>query len=35
MKTRPILGVLLVVGIAIVKPALGDHWKDANGQGRW
>jgi hypothetical protein len=35
MRTRPILGVLIVVGIAIVKPALADDWKDTSGQGQW
>jgi hypothetical protein len=28
MSTWTILGVLLVVGIGIVKPALGREWKD-------
>lgn len=35
MRTRSILGVLMVVGITIVWPALGDDWKDTSGQGRW
>lgn len=35
MRTRPILGVLMLVGIAMVGPALGHDWKDASGQGRW
>ena len=33
MRTRPIVVVLMVVGI--VGPALGDEWKDKSGQGRW
>jgi hypothetical protein len=28
MSTWPILGVLMVVGIGLVSPALGDEWKD-------
>jgi hypothetical protein len=34
MSTWPILGVLLVVGLGIVTPALDDEWKDKSGQGR-
>jgi hypothetical protein len=37
MRTWPILGVLLVIGIGfgIVRPALGDGWKHERGQGQW
>jgi hypothetical protein len=28
MSTWPILGVLMVVGLGLVRPALGDEWKD-------
>lgn len=35
MRRWPILGVLMVVGICIVRPALGDDWKDESGRGRW
>jgi hypothetical protein len=35
MRTLPILGVLLLVGIGIVRPALGDGWKGQSGQPRW
>jgi hypothetical protein len=28
MRTWPILGVLMVVGIGLVRPALGHEWKD-------
>ena len=28
MRIWPILGVLMVVGIGLVRPALGNHWKD-------
>ena len=27
MRTWPILGLLMVVGIGLVRPALGDEWK--------
>lgn len=29
------LVVLMVVGIATVRPAVGDDWKDESGHGRW
>jgi hypothetical protein len=35
MRTLPILGVLLLVGIGIVRPALGDARKGQSGQPRW
>ena len=35
MRTWPLLGVLLVVGLGLVGPALGDEWKHERGQGRW
>jgi hypothetical protein len=35
MRIWPILGSLMVVGIGIVGPALGDDWKYKSGQGRW
>jgi hypothetical protein len=35
MSTWPILGVLLVIGICIVRPELSDGWPDEGGQGRW
>jgi hypothetical protein len=28
MSTWPMLGILIVVGIGIVRPALGGEWKD-------
>ena len=28
MRTWPILGILMVVGIGLVRPALGHEWKD-------
>jgi hypothetical protein len=35
MRTRAILGVLIVVGIGIVMPALGDDSKHESGRGQW
>jgi hypothetical protein len=35
MRALPVLGVLLLVGIGIVRPALGDDWKGQSGQPRW
>ena len=32
MRTWPILGVLMVVGLGLVRPALGHEWKDADGR---
>jgi hypothetical protein len=38
MSTWPILGVLMVVGLGLVRPALGHEWKDefrdGPGEGR-
>ena len=35
MRMVPILGILLLVGIGIVRPALGDDRKDQSEQPRW
>ena len=35
MRTWLMLGVLMVVGFGILRPALGDGWKHERGQGRW
>jgi hypothetical protein len=35
MRTWLILGVLMVVGLGILSPALGDGWKHERGHGRW
>jgi hypothetical protein len=35
MRTWLMLGILLVVGIGLLRPALGDGWQHVRGQGRW
>jgi hypothetical protein len=35
MSTWPMLGVLMVIGIGTIGPALGGGWTDERGQGRW
>jgi len=35
MRTWPLVGILMVIGISIVRPALGDGWMGESGQGRW
>ena len=35
MSTWLMLGVLMIVGIGILRPALGDGWKHERGQERW
>ena len=35
MRTWLMLGVLMVVGLGILRPALGDGWKHERGQERW
>ena len=35
MSTWLMLGVLMVVGLGILSPALGDGWKHERGQERW
>jgi hypothetical protein len=35
MSTWLSLGVLMVVGLGILSPALGDGWKHERGQERW
>jgi hypothetical protein len=35
MRIWPILGVLLVVGICLVRPVFSEDWMHKSGQGRW
>ena len=35
MGTWPILGVVMVIGLGFLRPALGEGWADARGPGRW
>jgi hypothetical protein len=35
MSTWLMLGVLMIVGIGIHRPALGDGWRHERGQERW
>jgi hypothetical protein len=35
MSTWLSLGVLMVVGIGLLRPTLGDGWKYERGHGRW
>jgi hypothetical protein len=35
MRTWRMLGVWMVVGLGLLRPALGDGWPHERGPGRW